>query len=346
MKKNRIALSVSLVGALVCATGAHAQSSVQLMGLTDVFVGSMKNAGDAGSRSGVDSGGMSTSWFGFKGTEDLGGGLKANFVLTSFIQADTGSQGRFANDTFFSRDANVGLSGAFGSVTMGRGLAPNFLPSVVVNPLGDSFTFAPVILHMNVPLFNGTGWGATTPSDTGWSNEIIYSTPNIGGLPASVHYQFGEVAGSNGKKNVGLNALYFSGPVTLAGFYERDQISNPAVPNTYLGTTKTDWMLGGAYDFTVVKAFASYGQSKADNTTNKAKTTQLGVSVPTGAAGKVLASFAQTNMTDTDISRKTFTVGYDYVLSKRTDAYVMAMNYRITHQTKGNSVAVGIRHRF
>ena len=346
MKKNRIALSVSLVGAVLCATGAHAQSSVQLMGLTDVFVGSMKNAGDASSRSAVDSGGMTTSWFGFKGTEDLGGGLKANFALTSFIKVDTGSQGRFANDTFFSRDANVGLSGAFGSVSLGRGLAPNFVPSVVANPLGDSFTFAPIILHMNVPLFNGTGWGSTTPSDTGWSNEIVYSTPNMGGLTANVHYQFGEIAGNNGKKNIGVNALYFNGPITLTGFYERDQISNPAVPNTYLGTTKTDWMLGGAYDFAVVKAFASYGQAKADNTSNKAKTTQLGVSVPTGAAGKVLASYAQTKMTDTDISRKTFTVGYDYFLSKRTDVYVMAMNDRITHQTNGNSFGLGIRHRF
>lgn len=116
-------------------------------------------------------------------------------------------------------------------------------------------------------------------------------------------------------------------------------MSNPAVPSTYLGTTKTDWMLGGAYDFAVVKAFASHGQAKA-------KTTQLGVSVPAGATGKVLASWAQTKMTATDISRKTFTVGYDYFLSKRTDVYVMAMNDRITNQTKGNSFGVGIRHRF
>ena len=346
MKKNRIALSLSLGGALLCAAGAHAQSSVQLMGLTDVFVGSMKNAGDAGKKSVVDSGGMTTSWFGFKGTEDLGGGLKADFLLTSFIQVDTGSQGRFANDTFFSRDASVGLSGGFGSVKLGRGMAPNFLPSIIANPMGDSFKFAPVILHMNVPLFNGTGWGATTPSDTGWSNEIVYTTPNIGGLTANVHYQFGEVAGDNSKKNVGVNALYFNGPITLVGFYERDQISNPAVPNTYLGSTKTDWMLGGTYDFTVVKAFATYGQAKDDNTDNKAKTTQLGVSVPTGTAGKVLASYAQTKLSDTDVSRKTFTVGYDYALSKRTDVYAMAMNDRITHQTKGNSFGLGIRHRF
>lgn len=346
MKKNLIALSIALGGALLSAPGAQAQSSVQLMGLTDVFVGSMKNPGDAGRASVVNSGGMTTSWFGVKGTEDLGGGLKANFALTSFIKVDSGAQGRFANDTFFSRDANVGLSGDFGSITLGRGLAPNFLPSILSNPLGDSFTFAPLILHMNVPLFNGTGWGSTTPSDTGWSNQITYSTPKWGGLSANLHYQFGEIAGDSGKKNIGVNALYFNGPITLTAFYERDQMSNPAVPSTYLGTTKTDWMVGGAYDFTVVKAFASYGQAKADNTTNKAKTAQLGVAVPVGATGKVLASWARTEMSATDISRKTLTVGYDHFLSKRTDVYVMAMADRITGQTNGSSVGVGIRHRF
>lgn len=95
---------------------------------------------------------------------------------------DSGNPGRFGGDPFFSRDANVGLSGGFGTVTLGRGLAPNFLPTIILNPFGDSFTFSPLVLHANVPLFNGTGWTATTPSDTGWANEIIYSTPQWGGL--------------------------------------------------------------------------------------------------------------------------------------------------------------------
>ena len=86
--------------------------------------------------------------------------------------------------------------------------------------------------------------------------------------------------------------------------------------------------------------------NQADNTTNKAKTTQLGVSVPVGATGKVLASWAQTTLSATDISRKTFTVGYDHFLSKRTDLYVMAMADRITSQAKGSSMGVGVRHRF
>ena len=339
MKKNLIALSA----ALLCAGAAHAQSSVQVTGLVDMYVGSMKLAGDTSKTNVVGSGGLTTSWLGFKGTEDLGGGLKASFALTSFLRTDTGTPGRFTGDPFFSRDANIGLSGGFGSVRMGRDLAPNFLPSIVANPFGDSFTFSPLVLHMNVSPFNASGWGQTTPADTGWSNEVIYTTPDIGGLTANVHYQFGEVAGNSSKKNIGVNALYFNGPLTLTGFYERDQVNSPT-PGL-LGATQKDWMLGGTYDFNVAKAFLTYGQSSTDGSDIKAKTAQLGASVPLGA-GKVLASWAQTKLSSTDVSRKTFTVGYDYDLSKRTDLYAMLMNDRITHQTSGNSLGLGIRHRF
>jgi predicted porin len=91
---------------------------------------------------------MTTSWVGFKGVEDLGGGLKADFALTSFLQADTSASGRFSGDTMFSRDANVGLSGSFGKVSLGRGLAPSFLPTVIFNPFGDSFLLATGIAHL------------------------------------------------------------------------------------------------------------------------------------------------------------------------------------------------------
>lgn len=342
MKKRIIAFGA----ALLCAAGAHAQSSVTLAGTADIFIGSMKMAGDASSASVIKSGGLMTSWWGITGSEDLGGGLKASFALTSFFQTDTGTQGRFANDPLFSRDANISLSGSFGTVQIGRGMAPNFLPSVIGNPLGGSFNFSPLILHMNVPLFNGTGWTATTPSDTGWSNQIVYTTPNFGGLTANFHYQFGEIPGDNGKKNIGANFMYFGGPLTVTGFYERDQISNPSVPNTYLGTTMKDWMLLGAYDFGMVKPYLSYGEAEADNTPVKAKTFQLGASVPTSTAGKVLVAFARTKKTQVDIKRSTFTLGYDHNLSKRTDVYAMFMNDRITNETTGNSIGLGIRHRF
>ena len=340
MKKTLIALGTTLL----CGAAAHAQSKVEITGLTDAFVGSMKMAGDANRRSVVDSGGMTTSWFGFKGTEDLGGGLKANFQLTSFIKVDTGTQGRFANDPFFSRDANVSLSGDFGSVLLGRWMAPNFLPSVVGNPFGDSFVFSPLILHKDVPLFNGTGWRAMTPADTGWSNQVVYSTPKFGGLSANIQYQFSEQPGKGGKNNFGANFFYFGGPLTLTGFYENTDIANPT--NTLLANNQKYWMLLGAYDFGMVKPFLSYGEKKISDTADtKGKTFQVGASAPIGN-GKLLAEWVKTDWSTPDVNRKTFSIGYDYFLSKRTDVYAVVMNDKITNQSSGNSMGVGIRHRF
>lgn len=87
----------------LAATAAQAQSTVQLMGLADMYVGSMRMAGDAKSSSKVGNSGMTTSWWGMKGTEDLGGGLKANVALTGFLRMDSGSTGRFGTATPCSR---------------------------------------------------------------------------------------------------------------------------------------------------------------------------------------------------------------------------------------------------
>lgn len=336
--KKTLALATCLT---LAATAAQAQSTVQLMGLADMYVGSMRMAGDAKSSSKVGNSGMTTSWWGMKGTEDLGGGLKANVALTGFLRMDSGSTGRFGTDTMFSRDANVSLSGSFGTVMAGRGMAPNFLPTILFNPLGDSFTFSPLVIHANVT--QGTTWPArTTPADTGWSSQIVYSTPKIAGFNANIHYQ---LAGVSGKKDVGLNAFYSIGPVSLTAFWEQAQLSNPVVAAYADGSTKTDWMLGGTYDAGVAKGFLTYGQAKSDKSTGNAKTTQLGVSVPMGA-GKVLASYATTKNTTIGKTRDTFTVGYDHFLSKRTDVYTMLMNDQVTGATSGTSLGFGVRHRF
>ncbi|MES2184432.1 MAG: porin [Pseudomonadota bacterium] len=353
MKKSLLAACALLA----CATAAQAQSSVTVSGLVDMFAGSLKNAGDAGRVAQVGSGGMTTSWFGFTGAEDLGGGLKAEFKLTSFQRLDTGTPGRFAGDGFFTRDANVALAGGFGRVSLGRDLAPNFLPTILFNPFGDSFTFSPLVLLKNVPLFNATGWPATTPSDTGWSNEVIYSTPKFGGLSGNLHYQFGEqqTAGNRGRKNVGANFLWFTGPFAFTGYYERDQVTNPVNGLITSGTgalatpdTIKDWMLGGSYDASFAKFFLTYGQTKSDNTRSEADTTSIGASIPVGA-GSINAALARAELSvgSIDGPRRTIgTIGYDYFLSKRTDLYANLMHDKVTAFNSGTSFGIGIRHRF
>lgn len=343
MKKK--ALILALIAAAI-ASAAAAQSTVQLMGTLDAFAGSMRKAGDSARRSVLDSGGMTTSWWGMKGVEDLGGGLKAGFALTSFLQVDTGTPGRFAGDTYFSRDANVYLSDAsWGTVTAGRALAPNFLPTILFNPFGDSFTFSPLVLHNNVPLFNGSGWAASTPSDTGWSNEIMYSTPRFGGLSGNLNYQFGEQPGTSGPHNLGFNVLYFHGPFAATAFFERDMVSNPVPAPFPGGDVKKDWMLGASYDFSAVKLEGTYGrETNAMSKPARETTWSLGASAPLGA-GSLLAGYADSHF-EAGATRKTATVGYDYNLSKRSDVYAMVMHDSITGTSSGTSFGLGVRHRF
>lgn len=90
---------------------------------------------------------MTTSQLNFNGSEDLGGGLKAEFALGLFLRADTGEVGRFTGDTFFGRSSYVGLSGSLGTVRLGRQSTGNFLNFLRTNSFGDSPTFGPAFLH-------------------------------------------------------------------------------------------------------------------------------------------------------------------------------------------------------
>lgn len=375
MQSKRVLRSACAAAGVALAFGAaapaQAQSSVTLTGLVDLYAGSVKMAGDANHYNGMGNNGMSTSWWGVSGSEDLGRGTQAKFSLGSFLRPTNGATGRFGDgngpfaDTFWARDAKVGLSGRLGALWLGRGEPPNFLPTILFNPFGDSFAFSPLVLHANVsPFANGTvpsnlaanRWGFTstsTAADTGWSNMVAYTTPDFHGLKATVNYQFANPASSatsNGNRNVGGSLLYFHGPIGLTAFWEQARSHNPIVFD--LGTTRTDWMLGGSYDFTVVKLYATYGQARDSVAGEKLKTVSLGASVPVGA-GRVLAAYAHTRSQMLSGTRQTATVGYDYDLSKRTDLYANLMYDRATSDVgglgwsgNGTSFAVGIRHRF
>ena len=127
--------------ALAGSVGARAQNVV-LYGLVDVSGSHSRLLGADRSHWQLDSGNLSRSYFGFRGAEDLGGGLKAVFKLESYFRADTGGSGRSDSDVFWGRDANVGLSGAFGTTVLGRNVTPLYLSTVAFNPFGDSFGFS------------------------------------------------------------------------------------------------------------------------------------------------------------------------------------------------------------
>ncbi|WP_020205498.1 MULTISPECIES: porin [Cupriavidus] len=344
-----------MAAALLCGS-AMAQSSVTLYGMVDAFAGASKAGG--GQRAyGVDSGGMQTSYWGVRGTEDLGSGLKAIFDLNGFFRPDAGKQGRFDGDPLFTRNAFVGLqSDKLGAVRLGRNTTPYFISTILFNPLIDSYTFSPSIFHTYFTASNGRVFDPGIIGDSGWSNSLVYSTPTIGGLTANAIYAFGEQPGSNGQNKWGGNVLYFNGGFGATVAFQQVKFSNVpgdvTSPATLAGFDKQNAVqVGVSYDFKVVKLFAQgqYIKSSVNNATGDIKHTngQIGASIPVGA-GSVLVSYAydKTRNDAADFRRNTAGLAYDYNLSKRTDVYVAYFYDKLTDQSHGDSFGLGMRHRF
>ena len=326
MNINITLLSAACV-ALWAASAGHAvaQSNVQAYGLIDLSVGRTQAPGGKAIKT-LDSGKMTTSHLGFKGTEDLGSGLKASFVLEHFLRADTGLAGRFDGDAFWARNAYVGLSGDLGTVSLGRHTTALFVQTLLFNPFGDSFGYAPSVRH-----FFTSG---TTTGDSGWSDSVRYASPRFGGLSATLMLAAGE---GNGGRNSAADLRYASGALA-AGLSWQEVKKGATVQDT------TTWQLAGSYDLKVAKLFAQFGSVDNNSTGRNYDISELGVSVPVGA-GKLLAQWGQIKP-DVGAKRTTLSLGYDHNLSKRTDVYAVLMSDKLSGLSTGNNLSLGMRHRF
>jgi predicted porin len=332
MNRSSALRSALVAASVACALPgtAMAQSSVTLSGLLDISAGQSKAAGSSNKVWGVDNGQMTTSWFGVSGSEDLGGGLSALFTLQSFMRVDTGASGRFGADTFWARNAFVGLSSSsLGKVTIGRNTTPFFVTTLSFNPFGDSFGYSPSIRHYFT--------SGTLTGDSGWSDSVLYTSPKIGGATLQLFMAAGE-AGSNGR-NHGVNVRWGAGAFDSA-FSWQDVKKDGA---TAVADTKS-WQAAASYDFGVAKVFGQFGNVANKTSGNEYDIAGLGASVPVGN-GKIIAQWGQIKP-ETGAKRKTFSAGYDYFLSKRTDLYAVAMSDKIDGQTSGSAFSIGIRHRY
>lgn len=315
-------LSLLALGAM---TAAQAQSTVTMSGLIDLSAGRFQAPGGVATK-GVESGKMSTSWFGLRGTEDLGGGMLALFTLESFMRNDTGAAGRFNGDTFWARNAFVGLTTGAGTVTLGRNTTSLFVNTLVFNAFGDSFGFSPSIRHYFT--------SGTVSGDTGWSDSVKYSSPKFGGLSLTAHGALGE---GSGGRNLGASAMYFGGPFGAGLAWQK--VEKGAEADT------TTWQMSGSYSFDPVKLYAQYGKVDDKTAINSYKITGLGGEVLVTQLGKVLLQWSKLSP-DVGAGRTTVSLGYDYQTSKRTDLYAVYMSDRQTGKSSGSNYATGIRHRF
>lgn len=339
--------------ALLAAFAAQAQSQVSIYGNLDVSFGRFEEPNlftDADAVTAVESGSLRESFIGFKGQEDLGGGLKAFFVLESAIAVDTGAAGE---SNFWGRTSVVGLTGDFGTVALGNARNLVFLANDAFNPFrADSalfstsnnvFTGAPSAL-VNAALASSVPGATVGLSGNNFQNSITYTSPNLSGFTGAVQFGLSENDDIDNAYAIALN--YAAGPLALNATYE-NVTAIVRVGAAVAGELETkSWLLNASYDLGVAKLYGQYGQRDYDGVDDKYKFFQLGTSIPVGTSGAVLASYSQGKLDDGKI--QDVSLAYEHNLSKRTSAYVGINSTKIDDAAdeRGTSFAVGVRHAF
>ena len=375
---KRIALS-TLSLALLGATGAaHAQSSVTLYGVLDDAFQYVHNA-NTNNKSfvGLVGGNMQGNRWGLKGTEDLGGGLKAIFQLENGFDPNTGKLGQGGKE--FGRQAYVGLtSDQYGTVTLGRQYDP--------------------VVDLVQPITADNYWGSTftTPSDVDnndnssrTNSAVKYTSPVFGGLQFEGMYAFGGVAGAISAGNTWSGAVsYAAGPFSLAAGYIRMTNANTAAARAGSWNATSDATfnsinlpfasaksigiasVAGQYVIGPITAGIRYSnaQYKPDGLSSFGSTERYNVGAGfvnyqlTPAALLGLGyTFTHASGNGPSASYNQISLGADYNLSKRTDVYAVGAYQRAngtgatatvadydypSDSTAQEIFSVGIRHKF
>ncbi|MDQ0069832.1 putative porin [Variovorax boronicumulans] len=389
MKKSLVALA-----ALAVAGVASAQSSVTLFGVVDASISGYSstsrdlngatflnpfyvNKGSVkASRTALANSGYNSSRLGFRGTEDLGGGLAASFWLEAPITNDDGQEGIAT----FARRSTVSLSGGFGELRLGRDYTATFWNDTVFDPFGTNGVGTNLIFSSSAQLgaFGTPAASTGAASNVGSSNYVRASNmvayflpPNLGGFYGQVQYGFHEktkyspglatpdVANSQRQgRYVGGRFGYANGPLDVALAYGSSTVGDDFYDGT---TTKTNTLnLGASYDFGPVKLFGEVSRvkNKVDYETQQfgfigrpdvdVTGYLLGVTVPVGA-GLIRASYSAVKYDNNqpevlfeprlaDPKANKLAIGYVHNLSKRTALYATVA--RISNKN-GAALTVG-----
>jgi len=339
MKKTLIAMAV------LAASGAS-MAQVTLYGVVGGQFQAQKtetNTSETKADGFGNVGAIGSNRFGMRGTEDLGGGLSANFNLEATANTSDGTTS--ANQQLFNRQSWAGLSGGFGAVRLGRSTTPFF------DTIGMSDPFETTGLST-------IGLDGTQTASGRVSNSLFYTTPNtLGGFVAKALYGTSDTSTSttpNETTNTGFSVGYSAGPLAVSFAFGNAEVVT--------GTTgETDGhALSATYDFGAAKLFAGYAKTKAEANTAvdsyiENDEVNIGVTVPMGAI-TLLAGLGRNSRTSVlsgvEIADGTgdgndWVLGGYYNLSKRTVAYLKTgVTGKFDFGAKTTGSAIGIRHAF
>ncbi|CAN7542600.1 porin [Pseudoduganella sp. LjRoot289] len=329
--KSPIIAAALLAGAIPYA---HAQSSVVLYGVADAGL-VYESGGSAGRVKALSSGVASGNRIGFKGKEDLGGGMAAFFQLENGYNIDTGTAGQ--GGLLFGRQAFAGLSGAAGAVSMGRQYSPYYK---VMRDAADPFGIGLAGNSLNIMAGN-----------TRVDNMVEYQSPRYLGWSADIAYGAGETPGGSARnRSVGAGLAYTSGRFGAHLVHHRRE---NAAASDHAGNT----LLAVKYDLGVALASLAHARNQG-LAGSDSRDTLLGLTVPLGAH-KVLASvIVHRDGTPAGRDARQWALAYLYGLSRRSDLYAARGHidnrngaaFRVGNGTDAGSgdtaFNLGVRHTF
>ena len=348
MKKSLLALA--LLGAF--AGVAQAQTAVQIYGTVDA--GLIKRTDQT-----LNIGKRANNTLGFKGTEELGSGLKALFQLEIRYEPDTGTIEQGAGGVqrpLFQGQSRVGLQGDFGMVRLGRGLTAFQESSTFFEPFHGLPTPAGFQTDLTVAGYTSDPLGMVGNSTNRFSNALFYNTPEINGFQANVTIGTKEAnqgaavigRGTAAAPQYGVNAEASANPFSLTTTYKNGPAAFMAAFERNAVETKLWSIAGSVQGAPDLKLMASYTRQDQEHTkliNQKTKSWVLGANYTIGA-GKILAGYGQKSP-DGVVKTKQFSLGYEYSLSKRTYIYVDASNKKgATVPSSINHFDIGVNHAF
>ena len=336
MKKSLLAVAV--LGAF--AGAASAQSSVTLFGIVDLSANYSKNGGTT--LKSMDSNQLNSNRLGFRGTEDLGGGLIAGFWLEGGMSNDTGTAGASGTGFDFARRSTVSLTSAkLGEIRLGRDYTNSFSTVATFDAYGANGFGSPVNLYASGQRFLADAKtkagapnsnllsGATTAVRA--NNMIGYFLPSgLGGVYGSLQVAAGE--GVKGNKYVGGRLGYAAGPFDISATVAETDV---AAASKYKTAN-----IGASYNFGFFKLLGFLDQRKFGDL--KYDTYAISASVPMGQ-GEFRAAYSQGNAKGAGIEAndaKLIGLEYIYNLSKRTALYTQYG--RLENKGKSNIQLIGV----
>ncbi|MQR00810.1 porin [Glaciimonas soli] len=357
MKRKHLATAIIAAFGML-TTAAYAQTSITIYGLVDIGIEYVNNANPhKDSLVRMSSGAMNTSRLGFRGTEDLGGGLKAVFQLESGFRADTG---KFDSEgLLFGRQANVGLEGSFGRIVAGRSYSTTYDFILPFDPMGYSGQYSWV-----------TSAGATGGRKDGMLTNLpsmIKYQGKFGDFKLGATYGFGQTAGSaSDNARYALGVGYETGPFRVAATFDRVNGTAAIVNGDYDKATSIhvagDYKLSNDLSFDL--GYRNYKKTLASHAPDLRSDFFWG-----GGTYKVtpvvtlIGAIYYQNIKDVasgkDADPIMYSVRGKYALSKRTDLYVSAAYAKAKNQqpvglsrddlafgSSQTGVISGIQHRF